>query len=67
MPPTSKQVIKLLEKRGFVLKRVKGSHYLYQHPETGRFTLVPFHTKDLPIGTYHGILKQAGIDKNDLK
>jgi predicted RNA binding protein YcfA (HicA-like mRNA interferase family) len=66
MPPTPKQVIKLLESKGFVLKRVRGSHYLYEHPETGRFTIVPFHTKDLTKGTYHGILKQAGIDRSEL-
>jgi predicted RNA binding protein YcfA (HicA-like mRNA interferase family) len=31
-----------------------------------KITVVPMHNKDLPKGTLVAILKQAGIDKNDL-
>ena len=64
---TAKQLIKILEQKGFVLKRVKGSHHFYVHPETGRITVVPMHKKDLPKGTLMAIIKQAGIDKSELK
>lgn len=30
-------------------------------------TIVPFHKKDLPKGTLLEILKQAGIDKNEIQ
>jgi predicted RNA binding protein YcfA (HicA-like mRNA interferase family) len=32
---TARQVIRALERGGFVLVRVTGSHHLYEHPETG--------------------------------
>ena len=63
---TPKELCRLLEKRGFEFKRINGSHHYYKHPDTGRITVVPMHNKDLPTGTFHAILKQAGIDKNEL-
>jgi len=63
---TPQQVIKLLESRGFVLDRSKGSHQIFIHPETRKRVVVPFHRKDLPIGTLLEILRQAGISKDDL-
>lgn len=64
---TPQQVIKILEKKGFVLDRSKGSHRIYFHPETRRKVVVPFHRKDLPQGTLRDILKQAGIEREELQ
>jgi predicted RNA binding protein YcfA (HicA-like mRNA interferase family) len=64
---TSKDIIRVLEKEGFVLDRIKGSHHIYYHPETKRRAVIPFHKKDLPKGTLLEILKQAGINKEDIK
>jgi predicted RNA binding protein YcfA (HicA-like mRNA interferase family) len=62
-----KYLIKVLEQHGFVYKRSKGSHQLYYHPLTNKTIVVPFHGgKDLKKGTFLAILKQAGIDKNEL-
>jgi predicted RNA binding protein YcfA (HicA-like mRNA interferase family) len=61
------QVIKILEKKGFVLDRSKGSHRIYFHPETQRRVVVPFHRKDLPQGTLREILKQAGVEKEEIQ
>jgi len=63
---TPQKMIKILEKKGFVLDRVKGSHHIYYHPNSKRRVTVPVHRKDLPKGTLHSILKQAGIDRNEL-
>jgi len=63
---TAKEIIKLLEKRGFVLDRSSGSHLLYMLPDRSKRVIVPLHNKDLPKGTLHNILKQAGIDKSEL-
>jgi predicted RNA binding protein YcfA (HicA-like mRNA interferase family) len=63
---TPKKLTKLLEQRGFVLDRIKGSHHIYYHPETKRRVVVPYHKKDLPKGTLVEILKQAGIDQEEL-
>ncbi len=37
---TPKEVIKILEKHGFILDRVKGSHYIYYQPKTKRIVVV---------------------------
>jgi len=64
---TPQKIIKVLEKKGFVLDRIKGSHHIYYHPETKRRVVVPFHKKDLPRETLLEILKQAGISKEELR
>jgi len=64
---TSKNLIKTLEKHGFIFKRSKGSHHIYYNPTTKKTVVVPVHGgKDMPKGTFYAILKQAGIDKNDI-
>jgi predicted RNA binding protein YcfA (HicA-like mRNA interferase family) len=63
---TPQKVIKILEKKGFILDRVKGSHHIYYHPELNRRTVVPVHKKDLPKGTLLEILRQAGISKDEI-
>jgi predicted RNA binding protein YcfA (HicA-like mRNA interferase family) len=64
---TPQEIIKVVEKRGFVLDRIKGSHHIYYHPETKRRVVVLFHKRDLPKGTLLEILKQAGISKEELR
>ncbi len=62
-----KHLIKILELKGFVFKRAKGSHQLYYNEQTNKTIIVPFHNgKDLKKGTFFAILKQAGIDKDEL-
>jgi len=41
---TPQKVIAIIEKKGFVLKRVTGSHYIFAHPETKRRVTVPSHS-----------------------
>ena len=64
-PVTSRNVIRILEKKGFVLVQITGSHHLYMNEQTGRQETVPIHTTDLPAGTFHEILKQAGISRDE--
>ncbi len=64
---TSKKIIKILEEKGFLLDRKSGSHFIFYNSENKRRVTVPFHTKDLPKGTLISILKQAGIDYNELR
>ncbi len=63
---TPDKIIKVLEKKGFVLSRINGSHHIYYHRKTKRRVIVPLHKKDLPKGTLIEILKQAGISKEEL-
>ncbi|MGB6369658.1 MAG: type II toxin-antitoxin system HicA family toxin [Atribacterota bacterium] len=64
---TSQKIIKILERKGFVLDRAKGSHRVYYHSESKRRVIISCHKKDLPKGTLMEILKQAGISKEELK
>ena len=64
---TPQKIIKVLEEKGFVLDRIKGSHHIYYHPEMERRVVVPLHKRDLPRGTLLEILKQAGINKEELR
>lgn len=64
---TPNNLIRVLEKIGFIMDRSKGSHRLYYHPKTKRRVIIPFHRKDIPKGTFFEILRQAGITKEELK
>jgi len=59
-----KGIIKILEAKGFIFVRQKGSHRLYRK-ESLRVT-VPYHSKDLKPGTLRNILKQASIPKEEI-
>jgi predicted RNA binding protein YcfA (HicA-like mRNA interferase family) len=55
-----KELIKLLEKEGFVFVRQSGSHAIYR--KTGhKIIVVPIHSKDIPTGTLNSILKDSGL------
>jgi len=64
---TPEKIIKVLEKKGFILDRVRGSHHVYYRRETKRRAVVPLRKKDLPKGTKFEIFKQAGISREELK
>lgn len=63
---TPKDIVRILKKKGFVLDRSRGSHQVWLHPVSRKRAVVPMHNKDIPIGTLYAILKQAGIDKEEL-
>ena len=41
------KLAKALEKAGFELERIKGSHHYYYNSKTGKIAVIPFHNKDL--------------------
>jgi len=62
---SSKQIIKALERKGFVYISQKGSHIKF-HKES--FTvIVPAGRKEIPFGTLKSILRQARLVEEDLK
>lgn len=61
---TSKEIIKLLLKNGYVeVYCGNGSHRKYFNPSTHKTIVVPYHSKDLGVGLVNKILKQADIKK----
>ena len=57
-----RELVRLLEKEGFVFIRQSGSHAIYKKPGM-KLIIVPIHSKDIPTGTLNGILKDAGLKK----
>jgi predicted RNA binding protein YcfA (HicA-like mRNA interferase family) len=62
MPMKVREVIRLLEKQGWIKVRSKGSHRHFKHPGRPSVITVPGNDgKELAPGTLNDILKKAGI------
>lgn len=59
---TSKKLLKILYREGFIDDRQTGSHLILYHQASKRRVVVPMHNRDLPVGTLKSILRSAGID-----
>ena len=60
---SGKELIRLLEKLGFEVIRINGSHHRVKHPD-GRVTTVPVHkNEDLPKGLARKIIRED-LDMN---
>lgn len=66
---TARQLTSALQTDGFTLKRQKGSHRHYVHPDGRRATLSFHHTSDtFRIGTLRSIIElQARWTEDDLR
>lgn len=66
MPPRPREVLRVPQRIGFEEKRQTGSHRILRHPD-GRQVVVPMHPEELPVGTFRGILKQAGVTPKEFE
>lgn len=64
---SGKELAKLFEKKGWELKRVKGSHHVYIKSGNPARISVPTH-KNIPlkIGLLKHLMKIAGIEEKEL-
>lgn len=60
----AREVIKILEKRGFKIKRQSGTHVILRN--NGKIVVVPVHHPTIPIGTLKSIEKQSGINFREI-
>ncbi|HLL45455.1 MAG TPA: type II toxin-antitoxin system HicA family toxin [Longimicrobiaceae bacterium] len=60
---TGRQVLRALERLGFVEKHRKGSHVKMAHPD-GRKIVFPFHD-ELDRSTLRGALRDADVDPKE--
>jgi len=60
------QLITALAKLGWVSVRQRGSHVRLKHPDRSTALVVPLH-RELKRGTLAGILRDAGIDRDELR
>lgn len=64
---TGNQVIKALEKAGFIVVRVKGNHHILIHPD-GRRTVVPVHAGEtIGSGLFSQVLQNCQLSKDEFR
>lgn len=61
-----KELIRRLEKLGFIKDHQTGSHIIMYRNLDGKRAVIPYHLKELPKGTLMAILQESGIKKEDL-
>ncbi|MCM1190634.1 MAG: type II toxin-antitoxin system HicA family toxin [bacterium] len=54
-----KELVKNLQKDGWELDRVSGSHHIMRKGD--KIVSVPVHNKDLKKGILHNLLKETGL------
>lgn len=65
---SSSEIIKVLQKRGFVYISQKGSHAKFRKIGSPTLTvIVPAGKREIPSGTFRSILRQANLTENDFK
>ncbi|MBE9183985.1 type II toxin-antitoxin system HicA family toxin [Microcoleus sp. LEGE 07076] len=65
---SGKRLCKIVEQKGWVLKRVTGSHHIYENPEIEQILSIPVHrNQDLKIGTLRALMKIAQLSEEDLQ
>ncbi|QQS69890.1 type II toxin-antitoxin system HicA family toxin [Candidatus Saccharibacteria bacterium] len=63
--PSSKEIIRTLEKHGFEFVSQRGSHAKYRSGE--RTVIIPTPRKEIPLGTFRSIVRQSGLYARDFK
>lgn len=60
----SKEVLKILQRQGFEIKRQSGTHVILR--KENKTVVVPIHREVMPIGTLKSIEKQSGVDFREI-
>lgn len=55
------EVVRTLEKAGWYVHRQKGSHLVMYKAGSSNLLVIPIHNRDLPKGTLHSIVRDAGL------
>jgi predicted RNA binding protein YcfA (HicA-like mRNA interferase family) len=64
---SGKELARILERRGWTLLRIQGSHHIYGRPGSTVRLSVPIHAnKPLKAGLLRHLLKMAGLEESDL-
>ena len=58
---SSREIIKIIEKDGWVFMKAAGDHHHFKHPEKPGKVTVPHPVKDVHPKTCKKIMKQAGL------
>lgn len=62
----SKQLVRVVQRLGFIFDRQKGSHAVYYRERDRRRVVIPMHNKDLKPGTVRGIIADMGLTVEEI-
>jgi predicted RNA binding protein YcfA (HicA-like mRNA interferase family) len=62
---SSKDIIGVLLKNGFVQVGQKGSHKKFRKED--HTVIIPDPRKEIPMGTFYSLLRQSGLKKKDFE
>lgn len=60
MLSNSRDIKRRIEREGWILDRVKGSHPVFRNPRSGAIIVLPHPKKDLGLGLVRAIYRAAG-------
>jgi len=60
MERNSRKLVRMLEKDGWMLDRVKGDHHTFKHPSRAELISLTHPRKDMSIGLVRSIYRIAG-------
>ena len=63
---SSQEIESVLKKLEFYFSSQKGSHGKFKHND-GRMIILPMNKKEIPIGTFRSILKQANVSLQEFE
>ena len=64
---SGKKLCKIVERKGWILKKVTGSHHIYEKCGENKIISIPVHrNQDLKLGTLKSIMKIAELSEDDL-
>ena len=61
MTMNPKELIDILLKKGWRIKRIQGSHYILENPINNQIEVIPNHNKDMKPGLLNSLLKRTGL------
>jgi len=65
---TAKEVVRVVERMGFVFDRQKGSHVVYYRHRDKRRVIIPVHIgKEIKPRTLSGIIKDMGLTVEEFR
>ncbi|MDP2183799.1 MAG: type II toxin-antitoxin system HicA family toxin [Actinomycetota bacterium] len=63
---SGRDLAKAVERQGWTLLRVQGSHHIYGKSGITVRLSIPMHNRDLKIGLLMHLMKMAGLSETDL-
>jgi predicted RNA binding protein YcfA (HicA-like mRNA interferase family) len=61
-----RDVLTALQRGGFELTHVRGSHYYLRKPSGSGLVVIPIHgNRTLPLGTLRSIIRQSGLSEEE--